>query len=95
MTNVFQPVTNLAQSATLFESVKSQWLEGATVYENKLVGFQGGGHHCSVYWQPTLRIWGVFEATVVSGRFWICLGERRPKELNQYHRGDQPATRRM
>lgn len=78
MTDVFHPVTDRDQSLQLFETLRGQWAQGASVFRDRHVGFRGGGHVCTLYWRPEERVWGLFETPASLNRFWICWGTEHP-----------------
>jgi len=41
MSDFLLPVTGKDQCARLFEALKSQWTDGASIREGRFVGFQG------------------------------------------------------
>lgn len=80
MPDNFIPITDRDESERLFKLLKTQWRKNAHIYSDKLIGFQGGGHHCQLYWKPDICIWGVFELNIIRNRFWICWGDIHPDD---------------
>jgi hypothetical protein len=91
------------QSLRAFQMLKENLSKGARIYEDHLVGWQGGSGALTAYWLPSNRIWAVLEPSppnnkkVPRHRFWNCFGLDDPArrsmlsitvELNPPHEGE-------
>ncbi len=74
----YQAITEMEVVEEAFEELRTNFARSATAFADRAVGFQGGAHRCSVFWNSEFRIWGVFEKSIVEGRYWICFGQESP-----------------
>lgn len=77
---IYQPIIDKTEAARAFEKLKGGFASSALAFPDYKIGFQGGAHHCEVYWHDGFGLWGVFESGVVDGRYWICFGLGDPAD---------------
>lgn len=73
-------ITDQDEASQAFAAFRDGFACGAKVFPAHTIGFQGGSKQCDVYWHRDLGIWGLFEPTLVKGRFWTCFGTDNPAE---------------
>jgi hypothetical protein len=74
----YQAITELEVIERAFDKLKATFSSSATIFADRTVGFQGGAHHCDVFWSSEFKYWSVFEKNVVNDRYWICFGQENP-----------------
>ena len=78
----FKPITKKQDAARAFDTFKERFANGARVFHDHQVGYQGGAQRKDVYWSDALGYWGLFEPSAVKGRFWICFGLQDPADFD-------------
>lgn len=76
------PITDEQKIKEAFNLLSTRWQEGSQILERR-VGWSGGSGNFTLYWHPSLKIWGLFEPDYTKTRYWNCFGATDPNDRKQ------------